>query len=174
MVNPILVPAVATDDQPGPSVFSTFIKKFDIATQTLCEPPPMQKTPVNSNQGNNTTEKILEASFRWSPNSKYNNYIKQWTSYSINIGHIEVSHVLDFLSGMFDKGHAYSTINSAKCAIATIVHIPPYNSLNKHPLINKYITGVFNLRRPKPKLSFVWNVDILFSTLNNKVTIIHY
>ena len=40
------------------------------------------------------------------------------------MGPIEVSHVLDFLSGMFDKGHAYSTINSAKCAIATIAHIP--------------------------------------------------
>ena len=63
---------------------------------------------------------------------------------------------------MFDKGHAYSTIDSAKCAIATIVHIPPYNSLHKHPLINKYMAGVFNLRPPKPKLSFKWDVDILF------------
>ena len=162
MVNPILVPAVATDDQPGPSVFSAVTKKFDIATQTLCEPPAKQKTPVNSNQGNNTTENFLEASLRLSTHCKYNNYIKQWTSYSKIIGHIEGSHVLDLLSGMFDKGHAYSTINSAKCAIATIVHIPPYNSLNKHTLINKYTTGVFNLRPPKPKLSFVWDVDILF------------
>ena len=63
---------------------------------------------------------------------------------------------------MFDKGHAYSTINSTKCAIATIVHIPSYNSLNKHLLINKYMTGVFNLRPPKPKLSFVWDINILF------------
>ena len=63
---------------------------------------------------------------------------------------------------MLDKGHAYSTINSTKCAITIIVHIPPYNSLHKHPLINKYGTGVFNLRPPKPKLSFVWNVNILF------------
>ena len=59
-----------------------------------------------------------------------------WASYSENIGYIEVSHALDFLSRMFDKGHAYSTINSAKCATATIVHIPPCSSLNKHLLIN--------------------------------------
>ena len=45
--------------------------------------------------------------------------------YSKYIGRIEASHILDFLSRMFDKGHAYSTINSAKCAIVTIVHIPP-------------------------------------------------
>ena len=163
MVNPLLIPAVATDDQPGPSVFSFVTKKFDIATQTLCEPPATQKPPVNSNQGNNTTEKILEASFRLSTHCKYNNYIKQWASYSKNIGHIEVHHVLHFLSEMVDKRHAHSSINSAKCAIATIAHIPFYNSLNKHPLINKYMTGVFNLRPPKPKLSFVWDVDILFT-----------
>lgn len=63
---------------------------------------------------------------------------------------------------MFDRGCAYSTINSAKCAIATIVHIPPYSSINKHPVIKQYMTGIFNLKPPKPKLSFVWDVDILF------------
>ena len=71
------------------------------------------------------------------------------------MGKIEVTYVLDFLNPMSEKGHAYSTTNSAKCAIATIMHIPPYYSLNKHPLINKYMTGVFNLIPPKPKLSFV-------------------
>ena len=50
----------------------------------------------------------MEASLRLSTHCKYNNYVKQWTSYSKNIGEIEVSHILDFLSGVFDKGHAYS------------------------------------------------------------------
>ena len=49
---------------------------------------------------------------------------KQWTSYSKNTVCIKVSHVLDFLSGMIDKGHAYSTIYNAKYALSTIVHIP--------------------------------------------------
>ena len=78
--------------------------------------------------------------------------------------------LLDFLSAMFEKGHAYSTINSAKCAITTIIHIPPYESLNKHLLINKYMTGIFNLRPIKPKLSLDimrrWIKDI---TVNNIV-----
>ena len=36
------------------------------------------------------------------------------------MGKIEVTHLLDFLSALFEKGQAYSTINSAKCTIATI------------------------------------------------------
>ena len=58
---------------------------------------------------------------------------------------IKVTHVLDFLSAMFDIGHTYSTINSVKCAIATIVHIPPHDYLNKLPLIHKYMTVILVL-----------------------------
>ena len=99
---------------------------IDNVTKTLCEPPAKQKPPVNSNQGNNTTEIMLEASLRISTHCKYNIYIKQWTSSSNNIGHIEVSRVLDFLSRMFNKGHTYSTTDSAKCAIS---HDCPYTPL---------------------------------------------
>ena len=38
-----MVPAVATDDQPGPPVFLAVTKKFDIITQNLKMPPAMQK-----------------------------------------------------------------------------------------------------------------------------------
>ena len=63
---------------------------------------------------------------------------------------------------MSDNGHAYSTVSSAKCAIATIVHILPMILLNKHRLINKHMTSISNLRPPNPKLSLVWDIDILF------------
>ena len=93
--------------------------------------------------------KVIKASFRQSTHFKYNNHIKHWLDYAKTIGKIEVTHVLDFLSAMFEKKHAYSTINSStKCAIAIIIHIPPFESLNKHPLTNKYMTGIFNLRPP--------------------------
>ena len=40
---PILVPAVATDDQPGPLVFLAGTKKFDIATEYLQVPCAIKK-----------------------------------------------------------------------------------------------------------------------------------
>ena len=58
LVNLILVPAVATDDQPRSMVFSAVMKKFDIATQTIREPSTMQQTPNSNNQGAITTEKF--------------------------------------------------------------------------------------------------------------------
>ena len=43
---------------------------------------------------------------------KCNNYIKHRLCYSKTIGKIGVTHVLDFLGAMFDKGHGYSVCYS--------------------------------------------------------------
>ena len=84
------------------------------------------------NDNATTTVKVLEASLKQSTRCKYNIYIKHWLACYKTMGKIEVNHVLDFLSAMFEKWHAHSTINSAKCVIAATVHIPPpYNCLNK-------------------------------------------
>ena len=100
---------------------------------------------------------------RQSTHCKHINYIKHWLGYSKTMGKIEAAHVLDFVSALFEKEHTHSTINSEKCAIATIIHISPYESLNKYPpLINKYMTGIFNLSPPNQQISFVWDVDNLF------------
>ena len=134
MVNSILVP-LANADHPRATIISTISKNSDFYTQTLQEPSTTAKTSVNGNQDNATTVKILEASLRQSTHCKYNNYIKHWLAYSKATGKIEVTHVLDFLGAIFEKGRAYSTNNRTKCVIATIVNKPPYDLLNKHPLI---------------------------------------
>ena len=55
--------------------------------------------------------------------------------YAKDIGSVEVHHVLDFLSAMFDTGVA--TINSAKLVVAITFHIPTNPSINEHPLVIK-------------------------------------
>ena len=68
---------------------------------------------------------------------------------------------------MYSKGLSYSVINSAKCAIASIVYLPPYSSINNHPTIKRYMKGIYNLNPPKPKLTFVWDVSIMFKYFKN-------
>ena len=157
-----MVPSANADEQPQATIFSAISKKSDSSTQNLREASTTFKTSFNGSQDNVTTVKFLEASLRQSTNCKHNNYIKNWLAYPETMRKIEVTRAIDFLSAMFEKEHAYSIIDNEKCTIAIIVHIPPYDVLNKHPLVNKYMAGIFNLRPPKPKLSFVWVVDILF------------
>ena len=44
--------------------------------------------------------------------------------------------------------------------------IPVYPSINKLPLVMKYITGIFNWRPPKPKLRNDLDVDALFECID--------
>ena len=97
---PILVPAVATDDQPGPLVFLAGTKKFDIATEYLQVPCAIKKkerkkTAVNSSQSNYTTENYLYIV------SIIIIYIKQSVSYSENICHLLGYDVLDHVYLMY-------------------------------------------------------------------------
>ena len=68
-------------------------------------------------------------------------------------GIIEIHYVLAFLTATFATGVIYSTINSEKCVVATILHIPTYPSINSHPLVKNCTTGISNLRPPKTKLN---------------------
>ena len=51
--------------------------------------------------------------------SKVNSYTKHWLCYSKTMGKIEVTHVLDFASAVFDEEHAYSMCYS-NCAYTTL------------------------------------------------------
>ena len=43
----------------------------------------------------------------------------------------------------------------------------PYQSLNDRPFIEKFITGVYNLKPPTRKRGFVWDVSIIFGCFEN-------
>ena len=49
------------------------------------------------------------------------------------------------------------------------LHIPTYWSKNKHTLVKKYITEVFSLGLAKPKLSSIWDMDILIRCLESQI-----
>ena len=49
-----------------------------------------------------------------------------------------------------------------------ISFLPPYQSIFEHPQIIKYFKGVCNLKPPTQKITFVWDVKILFSYFSHK------
>ena len=77
--------------------------------------------------------------------------------------------IMYFLIPMFDKGVASSTINSRKWVVAAILRIPTYPSINKHSLLIRYMSGIFNLPPPKPKPSNVSDVDTLLRYLRTNL-----
>ena len=69
--------------------------------------------------------------------------------------------VLTFFTELYEKGCQYSSITLARNALASVVTLRGYTTLSDHPVIKRFIKGVYHLRPPKPKYSSIWDADIL-------------
>ena len=71
---------------------------------------------------------------------------------------------------------SYSSINSAKSALASFLVIKGEFSLSNSPDVIRFMKGIFNLRTPMPKYTHTWDVNIVLRQLslwfpNDKLTL---
>ena len=71
--------------------------------------------------------------------------------------------MLEFLTDLFDKGLQYRTINTYRNAIS-MTHLPLDGSLiGSHPLVSRFMKGVFQSRPPCPRYLATWDVSVVLS-----------
>lgn len=75
--------------------------------------------------------------------------------------------VIDFLTDLFNSGCSYSSVNSAKSALAAYVFISDGDPIQNNYHVTRFMRGIFNLRPSRPKYSFSWNVDTVLNFLRN-------
>lgn len=73
--------------------------------------------------------------------------------------------VIEFLQELFDKGMGYSAINTARSAISSVITLPNNIPLGTHPLVRRFVKGVYNLRPSIPRYQFTWDVQKVLSFL---------
>jgi len=112
------------------------------------------------------TARILEASLRVSTRTKYkyawNGFTKHCIESNVHYNNASIDFILDYFSKLYNEGKSFSVVNNAKLAISHYLRFPPYRYLSEHPKVNKYFIGLHNLRPPIPKMTFVWDVSIVF------------
>ena len=69
----------------------------------------------------------------------------------------------------------YNTIASTKSALTNVLALPGIPCISAHPLIERFLKGVYNLRPPNPRYSVIWDtamvIDYLRSLPNNNLSI---
>ena len=124
---------------------------------------------IESQNVSKTTQYILLSSWRKSTRGRYNSVLQQWHDFcgreETNYLLPDVTSVLKFFTELYEKGCQYSSITLARSALASVVTLRGYATLSDHPLIKRFIKGVFHLRPPKPKYSSIWDADILLRHL---------
>lgn len=60
---------------------------------------------------------------------------------------------------MFHSGYSYEILNSARSALSSLCDVEDGYTVGSHPLVVKFMTGVFNLRPSQPKYTETWDVS---------------
>ena len=76
--------------------------------------------------------------------------------------------VCDFLTEQFeDSKKSYSTINSYRSALSSMLLPVDGYSVGEHPIIARLLKGIFHIRPPEPRYSFTWDVNVLLTFLDS-------
>ena len=77
-----------------------------------------------------------------------------------------ISDALEFLWGLYAQGLGYSTLNNARSALSAILRISDCQNFGSHPLVVRFIRGVFETRKPKPKYDVIWDASKVLTYLS--------
>ena len=64
-------------------------------------------------------------------------------------------------------GKQYRTINTLRSAISMSHNEIDGTRVGQHPLVSRFLKGVFNNRPPAPKYSSTWDVDVVLNYIKN-------
>ena len=68
--------------------------------------------------------------------------------------------------GLYAQGLSYSTLNTARSALSPILRISDCQNFGPHPLVVRFMKGVFETRTPKPKYGDIWDASKVLNYLS--------
>jgi hypothetical protein len=71
---------------------------------------------------------------------------------------------VEFLTEIYDSGVGFSAMNTARCALSTII-MCGNTTIGAPPLISRFLKGVYNRRPPQTRHTEVWDVAIVLNSL---------
>ena len=116
---------------------------------------------------------IIMSAWRQNTRKQYKPYLRKWQDYcgqrKTDPLHPPVSEVINFLTMLYNTGIGYSAINTAKSAIASLVKPPEgHRTLGQHPLMIRYMKGIFEQRPSLPRYCATWDVKQVLDWLQRQ------
>ena len=122
----------------------------------------------------NNAANLISNARRKSSISHYESAWGKWSSWTrqrkIDPVSCSLNFILDFLAELFDKGLQYNTICTYRSAISAYHNPVEGKPVGQNSRISALMTGVFNLRPPLPRYTFVWDVSEVLSFIRRLPT----
>ena len=75
--------------------------------------------------------------------------------------------VLDFLTTLYDSGLGYSAINTSRSALSSLGIIIDGFVIGSHPIVIRFLKGIYNLRPSMPRYVTTWDVSKVLKYLKS-------
>ena len=102
--------------------------------------------------------------------ANYESAWRKWASWcnkqQVDSFKFSVAYVLDFLAYLEQLKYEYSTINCHRSAISAYHELVNKTPVGQHIRVCQLMTGIYNKNPPKPRHTFVWDVEQVLSYLD--------
>ena len=115
---------------------------------------------------------VIMSSWRPATCAQYASYVNKWKVFlherKLSLDSlITVNIVLEFLTSLHEQGLSYSAINTARSAVSSVACLIDNISLKDHPLVNRFMRGIFNIKPSLPRYVHTWDVSIVLKYIDN-------
>lgn len=85
----------------------------------------------------------------------------------MNCWNPNVSNILSFLTELYEKGLGFSSINTAKSALSSVLFEIDGVQIGKHPLILRFMKGIAKLRPPSARYDVTWDANKILDLIKS-------
>ena len=114
---------------------------------------------------------VILNSWRTKTKQQYKIYLDKWSNFCKREGldpyNAQVERVLEFLYDLYQTNIGYSALNTARSALSTVLKSDG-EPIGKHPLIIRFLRGVFNEKPALPRNKVIWDPVIVLNFFKEK------
>lgn len=155
--------------QNAPSLAQPAKQDAPTAQTTRAHGLPLIRETLNTRNISKEAKDIIMASWRTGTSKQYQVYLERWSQFcqsrGIDYTAASIDNGIDFLATLFASGLGYSAINTARSALSSVLALPDNTTFGSHPLVTRFLNGVFELKPSLPRYSSIWDVGIVLTHL---------
>ena len=130
---------------------------------------PLVRKTLNTKNLSSAAKEIIMASWRPGTGKQYHSYLGRWEKFcaqkTIVVEEASVENGIDFLASLYEDGLGYSAINTARSALSSVLAFPGNVTFGNHPLVSRFLKGVFELKPSLPRYHRIWDVSVVLRHL---------
>ena len=154
-------PTPAEREHPLPAIRSE--EASSIGEKTQIDGMSVIRSALDNQGISQSAQKLILSSWRDGTRKQYRTFWKKWKNFageqSVNPLCPPVNKVLDFLTELYEQGLGYSGINTARCALSSLIVMEGNTTIGKHPLVQRLVRGVYQERPSLPRYKNTWDTN---------------